>query len=314
MGKDSQLDASVIKWATDSLPGPGKYISSIQLKGSTSSTLHAITFASAGKLKEVVVRQFDNKEWLKEEPEIAYHEAESLHAAAEAELNTPELIAKSVNEKDGMPPLVLMSKLPGSVVLKPANMDDWLGKLAMALVGIHQVEAPAFSFRYYSYNDPKMMEVPAWSKNPSVWRKLAGIVKQPEPGYMPRFIHRDYHPVNVLWENGIISGVVDWVNACKGPAGVDVGHCRWNLAMLYGVKAADLFLHHYTRQAGEKFTYDVYWDIVSLNDVQSGRPQIYPGWTAFGFTGLTDALMAQRTDEYAASLEKRIQPHHRQEK
>ncbi|WP_081412680.1 phosphotransferase [Fictibacillus gelatini] len=26
------------------------------------------------------------------------------------------------------------------------------------------------------------------------------------------FIHRDYHPCNVLWEDGRLTGVVDWVN------------------------------------------------------------------------------------------------------
>ncbi|MFD0682267.1 MULTISPECIES: hypothetical protein [unclassified Paenibacillus] len=36
--------------------------------------------------------------------------------------------------------------------------------------------------------------------------------------------------------NGISSPQIKpWVNACRGPAGIDIGHCRLNPAMLFGV-------------------------------------------------------------------------------
>ncbi len=55
-------------------------------------------------------------------------------------------------------------------------------------------------------------------------------------------IHRDFHPDNVLWSDGRISGVVDWANACLGPAAVDVAHFRVNLAVLHGPATADAVL------------------------------------------------------------------------
>ncbi|MWC29410.1 hypothetical protein [Paenibacillus sp. MMS18-CY102] len=44
-----------------------------------------------------------------------------------------------------------------------------------------------------------------------------------------------------------------------------------------------------------------------MADFLYGPPAVYPGWTAFGVTGLTDALMAERADEYMNSLLKRLE-------
>jgi Ser/Thr protein kinase RdoA (MazF antagonist) len=52
------------------------------------------------------------------------------------------------------------------------------------------------------------------------------------------FLHRDYHPGNLLWNDGSLSGIVDWAFSCRGPRGVDVAHTRWNLALVDIVAAA----------------------------------------------------------------------------
>ena len=136
---------------------------------------------------------------------------------------------------------------------------------------------------------------------------MFAIAKGPRPNTRKCFIHRDYHPTNVLWSGDSVSGVVDWVNACQGPPGIDIGHCRVNVAQLYGISVADAFLTSYQTYAGEKFIYEPYWDIVSLIDYVSWPPKVYPGWTALGVTGLTDKLIAERLDNYMLSLLKRIE-------
>src|SRR5207244_1514750 len=80
------------------------------------------------------------------------------------------------------------------------------------------------------------------------------------------FIHRDYHPGNVLFQRNEVSGVVDWPNASVGAIEVDLGHCRHNLAALHGVAAADAFLDAYYAITGAR-THDPYYDIVTLLDV-----------------------------------------------
>ena len=76
------------------------------------------------------------------------------------------------------------------------------------------------------------------------------------------FIHRDFHPGNVLWSRGRATGVVDWANACRGPWGCDLGICRRNLVDLGGPDAADRFVAAYESLTGRE--YHPYWEIASI--------------------------------------------------
>ncbi|WP_404451005.1 aminoglycoside phosphotransferase family protein [Virgibacillus necropolis] len=301
--KDNDLPTEVIKWIINAV-NPNATVNSIErLKGSTSSTLHSISLQVNQSNYDVVLRQFDNKKWLQEEPDLAFHEAESLRFAADVEVPTPSIIAFDEGGIVCGNPLVLMTKLDGAVDILPANMDHWVRELAHSLVKIHAVDTTDFQWTYFTYNDKTKLEVPSWSKVPDVWQKAIDIVKGPQPTVSKQFIHRDYHPTNVLWKNNKVSGVVDWVNACYGPAGIDVGHCRLNLVKLYGVQVADQFLSAYLSLAGETYTYDVYWDILSVMD---GGSDVYPGWEVFGVKGLTDGMMEKRLDTYLKSLINRL--------
>lgn len=299
------LPAQVLNWVVDQVDWTATIEMVQQLKGSTSSTLHRISLRSGQMVNHYVVRQFDNSEWLKEEPDLAHHEAECLRMAGKSGVVSPNLITYDEKGDECGCPTILMTCLDGEVVLKPDRMDDWLHNLAEALVGIHGIDARNFPYQYHSYNDILSFEVPDWTNVSTSWKRAINLLKGPHPGSAECFIHRDYHPANVLWKNGKVSGVVDWVNGCKGPRGVDVGHCRVNLAMLYGVEAADGFLKEYRKLAWSQFTYEPYWDILSVADMLDGPPVVYPGWKAFGVTGLTRDMMEERLDQYLVSLIKR---------
>ena len=120
----------------------------------------------------------------------------------------------------------------------------------------------------------------------------------------PVFIHRDYHPGNVLWSRARLTGVVDWVNACLGPPAVDVGHARWNLAQLFGVEVADAFLDAWLAASG-RARHDPYWDIVCLLDAGPGDDALQ-GWHDGGRTDLTLEESHRRRDAYALSLVRRL--------
>jgi hypothetical protein len=72
--------------------------------------------------------------------------------------------------------------------------------------------------------------------------------------------------------------VVDWPNACRGAANIDVAWCRMNLAALYGVAAADRFLDFYRSLTGPSFDYHPYWDLIVLIELLPGPPDVYSGW------------------------------------
>lgn len=296
------LSERMQQWIIDAVDPQAVIVSARRLQRGISSLVHRISLHVEGNEVELVLRRFDNEEWLQNEPDLALHEAESLRWAARTGVPTPRIVAFDPTGSECGIPSVLMTLLDGAVDLNPQSMEDWLDKLASTLARIHAVNADDYPWAYFSYNNASTLETQTWSKVPEMWNAAFDIVKGPRPAYKPCLIHRDYHPTNILWKDDEVSGVVDWVNACRGPAGADVGHCRWNITMLYGVAAADTFLAAYERHASPAFQYEPYWDLVSLIDVLYGPPTVYEGWPACGKTDLTDELMAERMDEYVQSL------------
>jgi aminoglycoside phosphotransferase (APT) family kinase protein len=293
----------MLRWVLDAVDPRATIVSAQRLPGGISSAVHRITLATmAHGVQNVVLRRFDNADWLRNEPDLARHESESLRWAQRTGVPTPQIVAYDETGSNGGMPAVLMSHLQGSVVLRPRNPAAWLHGLAHALVRIHAVEADEFPWAYATYNDIAALQTPEWSRVPELWGAAINRVRGPRPATRECFIHRDYHPANVLWANGAVSGVVDWVNACRGPAGIDVGHCRLNLAMLYDVPTADAFLAAYQSFAGPRFRYDPYWDLLSLIEILHGPPAVYAGWVALGVTDLTDQRIAERLDDYLIRL------------
>jgi aminoglycoside phosphotransferase (APT) family kinase protein len=276
------------------------------LPGATSSLLHAVEVDGPGGKRSLVLRRFVNQKWVKEEPDVAVREGVSLQHAARAGLPAPELIAVDAKGEHCGVPATLVSRLEGSVVLEPADRKQWLRGLAETAARIHRVDAAGFRWKYRRYNDGASLAVPGWSKQPGAWAKAIEIVEGRPHSYSECFVHRDYHPSNVLWQNGRVSGVVDWVNGCRGPAGIDVAWCRHNLANLHGVSVADEFLAAYVAESRSEFKYDPYWDLMSVVELLPGPPSMYEGWRASGVPNISNALMRERVDEYVASVVARL--------
>jgi aminoglycoside phosphotransferase (APT) family kinase protein len=299
-----ELSQDLLHWIADAV-GLGTTVEAVrQLKGATSSTLYAVDAARDGHRVELVLRRFTNQEWLAEEPDIALHEAQSLHMARRAGVSAPELVAiDQRSEQDGVP-VLLMTRLPGTVELLPDDLDGWLHGLAEPILPLHSLDAAEFGWRYAPYNDVTQLKVPRWSSCPDLWERAIEIVNEPWPDTPTCFIHRDYHPTNVLWQEGRVSGVVDWPNACRGPANIDVAWCRANLAGMYGVEVADRFLRAYESLAGSAsgYRYHPFWDLMVIIEVLPGPLDVYPPWVEFGMQGLTDELMLEREEAYLASV------------
>lgn len=305
-GQPNPPPPEALRWVADCVGASAVVESVWPLAGATSSALHAVRVRHGGRQIEFVLRRFVDRDWLAEEPDLALHEATNLDTAARASVPAPELLAFDGDGALCGAPATLTSMLPGRVELRPENFGDWIDQLAVALARIHSVEARDYPWTYFPYNDISRLVAPGWSECPELWEKAVEFVKGERPEARECFIHRDYHPNNVLWNEGLLSGVVDWVNACRGPAGIDVAWCRQNLAQLYGVAEADMFLRAFSSAAGADFEYHPYWDLIAAVELLPGPPGVYPGWPAFGVGHLNEAVIRERVDEYLSSIVARL--------
>ena len=298
--RDEALD-----WLDRTIGAAGRGLEVTPMPGSTSSSLFLTASAHGAVTKQYVLRVLDNREWLADEPDLAAHEAAALVEAQRAGLPAPRLVAYADDDVGFGAPVVLMTFVAGSVELRPADFPAWLRALAAQLAAIHRCTADGFPWRFRSWVNRAALDTPAWSTTPRVWKRAIEFWLNGAPDERAVFIHRDYHPANVLRYEGAVSGVVDWINACRGPAGVDVAHCRTNLAEMYGPAAADEFLTAY-RDAANGFTYDPYWDLDSLLDMCLAGPSYYPPWQEFGLGAIPPQVLRQRADAYLESVMKLI--------
>jgi aminoglycoside phosphotransferase (APT) family kinase protein len=293
-----------IEWAATAI-GDGARVTSVRrLRGGTSSAVHALTIEDArGQRERFVLRRFVRADWLALEPDLAAHEAAALRLLERHDLPAPRLVAFDDTAEQTDVPAVLMTYLNGRVEFAPADFDGYLRGMAAVLPRIHAIDASSAGLPPYRryYSSPSM---PAVTGEPAAWRALISRAAESPPPYQPAFIHRDYHPGNVLWSRRRVRGVIDWVNACIGPPEVDAGHCRWNLATLFGVEAADAFLEAWLAETGAG-SHDPYWDIVCLLDIGPSDEALL-GWRDAGRTDLTLELLRQRRDAYAVSLARRL--------
>jgi len=215
------------------------------LRGGMSSAMYSLEFgdrAGAG----LVLRCYVRPELNEEEPDLAAREAAALVVAATAASPTPELVAVDPMGDDVGVPALLMTLLPGQVVWDPKGPMRWLARLAAVLPDIHgtTVTEPGVG-EYFNY-EPNSYAPPEWAGEPKVWGRAVDIFNGPIREECRSFIHRDFHPGNVLWRRGRVSGVVDWQSACVGPPSIDIAHCRANL-LRYAPDLAEI----YTRLAEE---------------------------------------------------------------
>nr|AIA18023.1 Phosphotransferase enzyme family [uncultured bacterium] len=139
---------TLLQWVRAAVDPHSEIVEIRPLEGGSSSTLYSITLRTGEMLREVVLRQYDNLEWLAEEPDLARHEAAGLLWTEKTGLPTPRLLAVDKTGRVSGIPALVMTKLPGAVVLRPPDMAGWLEGLAETLARIHRFEVKYFPWNY----------------------------------------------------------------------------------------------------------------------------------------------------------------------
>jgi aminoglycoside phosphotransferase (APT) family kinase protein len=205
--------------------------------------------------RELVLRRWARPGWHDDDPDLtAAREALVLGRLADTAVPAPELVAADVDAAECDVPALLVTRVRGA----PFEGRPPIGPLLGVLEAIHAIDPdgiPLFR-RYYA---PERLAVPRWATDPELWDQAIAVAHEPAPDLPDRFIHRDFHPGNTLWEGAKLTGVIDWTTGSRGPAAVDLGHLRWNLAVDYGERVADAVLPHPEHHP--------YYDLVTALDV-----------------------------------------------
>jgi aminoglycoside phosphotransferase (APT) family kinase protein len=226
------------------------------MPGASSVAVHETRLADG---RALVLRRYVWAGYLDSEPDAPDREVAALTYAVAHGIAAPVVVAADLRGAeigDGVP-AILMSRLAGRAHAAPD--PDALAAVAATL---HRAGGSDFTHVYAPWCRDTSTVPPTGCRDPRQWAEALDIWKGVEPGYQPRFIHRDFHPGNLLWHRARFCGIVDWSNACAGPPGLDVAVCRGNLYDWAGAELADAFVAAYERLVDQR--HDAYWDIAQI--------------------------------------------------
>lgn len=240
--------ARTLRWVERHL---GERVTRVEARrGGSSSAIHALTVGGS----RVILRRYVVLDVVDEEPDIIEQEVRALRVLERSAAVTPEPIVSDEAAVHADVPALVMSCLPGRVDWAPSNLESWLRRLAEALLLIHttpwRADDGIRAFRPYK---PDRWEPPPWLRDRSIWDRAVAVFEAPPADDAQVFINRDYHPGNVLFRRGKVTGVVDWQAAAIGPPSVDVSHCRGNLIGRFGLEVADRFTKIWQDVSGERY-------------------------------------------------------------
>ncbi|MDX3074925.1 aminoglycoside phosphotransferase family protein [Streptomyces sp. MI02-7b] len=185
-------------------------------------------------------------------------------------------------------------RVPGRARRGAARRADLL---ARQLAAVHAVRPPESGRPrpYQAWTSPERVGVPEGTPVPRVWERAVAAIRRAPPPYQGCFLHRDCHPGNVLFADGAVSGVVDWVETSWGPADLDVAHCATALALLHGPQEGMAYAAAGGRPLADGAAH-LYWRLLDAPAFAPDAEKVAVPWRELGRTDLTPGLPARRLE------------------
>jgi aminoglycoside phosphotransferase (APT) family kinase protein len=252
-------------WVARSV-GPGWRVVRVRrLGGGIAMATDAVRLAHPdGTSAEVVLRRWLRPGWRDEEPMLTPdHEAVILETVARSGIPVPRVLAVDPDGTASGSPAILLTRMPG----RPTRWDrppaGWmLRALGDTLAAIQRLDDDmrALAVPFAPYASLEDVAPPPGSLRPGLWSRAIDAVRGAPPSATGRFLHRDFHPGNVLWLPGRLSAVLDWAGASWGPPAADLAHLRVNLGADWSIREADAARDAFTAAGGDTTGGD-WWDV-----------------------------------------------------
>ena len=197
-----------------------------------------------------------------EDGEQARTELDNLDVVSAARVPTPQPVLLDADGEWFDAPAIVMTALPGRPDLHPRDRKLWIDGAAGALASVHDLpSARAGRLRTPRWQRWKPstegMESDSRRTDTVLARLYDRAWKLP-----PVLSHDDYNPGNLLFDDGRLSGVVDWADIAIEPRHAAVAMYRHFLAIHPGGDTPETFLDAYERAAKTSLDDLPLWDVL----------------------------------------------------
>ncbi|EST23409.1 phosphotransferase family protein [Streptomyces niveus] len=310
MTDDGRSWGATRSWVEKQLRPAERVEDVVRLRGGWTSEMRRLDIRGPGGRRSLVLRSFVKPFYVRHAEGLLTREGSVQRLLDATGVPAARLVAVDATAEHCDHPSLLMTLLPGTVRLTDEGSDRRAELLARQLVGIHRVRVSEETRprTYEAWTGPERVVPPATGR-PELWRRAVDVIRRDPPGCRPRFLHRDFHPGNVLFDGAgddqRVSGVVDWVETSWGPADLDVAHCSTALALLHGVPAGMSFADRYTEAGGaldEDRAAHLYWRLLDALAFAPDAEKVAVPWRELGRTDLTPTVLAGRLEAYVQAL------------
>ncbi|MGW0828028.1 alpha/beta fold hydrolase [Streptomyces sp. NPDC002845] len=292
-------------WVAKQLPEGRNVRNSAVLYGGWSSQMRRLTLDDGTGL---VLRSFVKPFFRRHAPGLLGREAAVLELLRGYDgIPAPELRAVDASGEHADHPSLLMSLLPGVVCVDEEDEDlqRRIDLLAGQLARIHAVVPEERPRPYQAWTSAERVRTPGGA----LWERAVDVIRGEAPAYEGCFLHRDFHPGNVLFsgagEGLRVSGVVDWVETSWGPADLDVARCSTALALLHGAEYGLGFGERYEACGGRRLVEGeahLYWRLLDALGYAPDAGKLAGPWQELGRTDLTPGVLGARLEAYVEGL------------
>jgi aminoglycoside phosphotransferase (APT) family kinase protein len=298
-----------LAWVSRHLEVGERIVRTEALHGGITAEMRRLTIGTRdGGIRDLVLRTFVNVEhaedWLN-------REAGALTLLAGTGVSAPGLVAVDPTAAHCEYPSLLMTHLAGRTVLDDEGLETRVPLLARQLVAIHALRPAERPREYVALTTAGTVVVPKGAEA-AAWAAAIDVIRKPAPPYEGRFLHRDFHPGNVLFDvppprsaGPRITGVVDWAATSWGPTDLDVAHCSTNLALLHGPAWGLRFAEAYEEAGGvlaAAASERLYWRVRDGLAFSEEVQLVAQPWREAGRTELTTRAVEERLDAYVTAL------------
>lgn len=239
---------------------PGAALRSARrLTGGVSAQVYALEVVdSAGAVAQMVVREHSPVE-SHYTAELEFNLLKALHRL---DLPVPQPILFDATCTLTENPFVIMTAVTGSSVIPAGNAFEYIDEMASQLFRIHQAPIqtlPALPSRL----DP-LPEVFEYLPTAAEWDGLKARLRAlTDTGFegAPCLLHGDFWAQNLLWEQGCITGVLDWEDAAIGDPLSDVAGASVELRYLFGREGMQRFITAYSALSSVDPTRLALWQV-----------------------------------------------------
>ena len=301
-----------LAWVSRHLEVGERVVGTEVLHGGMTAEMRRLTIGTRdGGTRDLVLRSFVDPFFVEHAEDWLDRETGALTLLPGTGVPAPGLVAVDRTAAHCEYPSLLMTHLAGRTVLDDEGLEARVPLLARQLVAIHALRPAERPPGYVTLTTADTVVTPKGA-DAEAWAAAIDVIRRPVPSYEGRFLHRDFHPGNVLFDvpstqpaEARITGVVDWAATSWGPADLDVAHCSANLALLHGPAWGLRFAEAYEEAGGvpaAAASERLYWLVRDALAFSEEVRSVARPWREAGRTELTTRVVEERLDAYVTAL------------